>query len=554
MNTAEIVVGKMQGHGSFQMRQFLAVGIREARKSSHRHSHGQVLPFYKRGADMVRVGIALSNLGYNPRDAWWGVPRFGRIELPVVAEHLRELREVAIRSEAFRNADGVVIQSVCGELYAIGHALMQVPQEGPRIGTNALADAKRRHQFGLRVNRNVNPLVANFGRVAASHVAPFFATVRPNLINLQIPGVEVPHSRVHQSGTAFASDKQEAHDRVPIQSSEPFGAADRAALKKALQRPCSGIRAGTHGAKRRSGLRFAEGCTTGIAAPALNAALTEVTESLAGLVLASETGHGFSPLDFCAELSHNEFGSGLWFTPRFGLALPTALTGDRAVSCYLTSWWRSGHGLLPRFSCRAASLQRLRDSYLGPKSILLARKFVGAKLLNRRGPCIESFFLSLFSYFVRCRELLRSRTDSQADPLVFDGPRTQPLIRHHYAIFNEPVNRSSDRSIRRFIRVNREAEFFEGAIDFTGVQPFLAGAPKYSCAGLGKPPKIKHRNNVYDIGLVTQFSQSRYFALLSSDFDFNLFPICKQISEFFLSPLQIFLVIGRHNGRIIRRV
>ena len=73
------------------MRELFAKRICEPRKSPHRHSHGQVLPFYKRSADMVRVGVALSNFGYNPRDAWWGVPGFGSVELPEVTEFLTDL-------------------------------------------------------------------------------------------------------------------------------------------------------------------------------------------------------------------------------------------------------------------------------------------------------------------------------------------------------------------------------------------------------------------------------------------------------------------------------
>ena len=60
---------------------------------------------------MVGVGIALANLGYTPRDAWWGAPRIGSVELPIVPEHLRQLREVAIRSKALGNANGVVIEA-----------------------------------------------------------------------------------------------------------------------------------------------------------------------------------------------------------------------------------------------------------------------------------------------------------------------------------------------------------------------------------------------------------------------------------------------------------
>jgi len=107
MNSTEVVIPEVQGNRGFQVRQLLAERVREPRKSSHRHSHGQVLPFHERRADMF--GIALSDLGYNPRDPWWGVPRFGRIELPVVPEHLREFREIYFRSKVLGHGHGVVV-------------------------------------------------------------------------------------------------------------------------------------------------------------------------------------------------------------------------------------------------------------------------------------------------------------------------------------------------------------------------------------------------------------------------------------------------------------
>src|SRR5579863_995844 len=141
MNPAKIIVSEMQSASGFQVRKALRESVRQPRKSPHRHSHRQVLPLYERRADMVRVGIALPDLGYNPRDAWWGVPRIGSIELPEVAKHLGKLREVHFGSKALRDAYRVVVQSVGGELHATGKAMVQVPQEGPRIRAHALADA-----------------------------------------------------------------------------------------------------------------------------------------------------------------------------------------------------------------------------------------------------------------------------------------------------------------------------------------------------------------------------------------------------------------------------
>src|ERR1700685_2177459 len=88
MHAAEIIVGEVQGDSGLKMRQLLAESIREPRKSPHRHSHSQVLPLHKRRADMVRVGVALSDFGYNPRDAWWGVPPARAVILPEVPKYL----------------------------------------------------------------------------------------------------------------------------------------------------------------------------------------------------------------------------------------------------------------------------------------------------------------------------------------------------------------------------------------------------------------------------------------------------------------------------------
>jgi hypothetical protein len=176
MNAAEIIKREVQGDSGFQVREFFAESICQSRKSPHRHSHGQILPFHKRRADKFGIGITLSDFGYNPRDAWWGVPRFGSVELPVVAKHFRKLGEVYVGSKALRNGHGVMVQSVCRELHAVGEPLIQVPQESPRIGADTLADAKRRHQLSLRINGNVNPLIAYFGRIALRTLRRFFPT------------------------------------------------------------------------------------------------------------------------------------------------------------------------------------------------------------------------------------------------------------------------------------------------------------------------------------------------------------------------------------------
>lgn len=279
MNAAEIVVGKMRSYSGSQMRQLLAERIGEARETAHRHSHRQVLPLYERRADVLRIGIAHSDLGYNLRDWAWGVPPFGTFELPMVKQ-LHKLREVYVQTKAHGNHSGVMIQSIGRELNGRGEAFVQVPKKRCRGFLRPLANKERRHQFGLLVNRHEYPLVSDLGRIALSNVPSFLLNERPDFVNLQIPGLDSAHPFVHQSGAAFTSDEQKPHDRISIDSCEPLGAADRAAFQEAMQRTHSRIRARSHRAQRGLGLRFGKRCTAGLAAPSLNAALTEVTRSV----------------------------------------------------------------------------------------------------------------------------------------------------------------------------------------------------------------------------------------------------------------------------------
>ncbi len=122
--------------------------------------------------------------------------------------------------------------------------------------------------------------------------------------------------------------------RVSIQSGEPFCAANRATFQQALQGLHRSIRLREECVSRQLRVRFRESVLAGSAFAALDAPFAKGTSFHADRVLTSDAGHRISPLDRSAEKCHNEFGSGSWRTPRSGLALPTASTGDRAVSCY----------------------------------------------------------------------------------------------------------------------------------------------------------------------------------------------------------------------------
>ena len=347
MNAAKVVVREMQCDGGLQMRQLFAESICEPRQSAKLHSHGEVLPFHVRRADMVGIGIARADFGYNLHDWAWGVPRIG-VMLAPLAKQLYDLCKIHIQAETLRDHARVVNQAICSQLHAIRKTTVQVPQKFCRILPRTLANAEGRNQFGFRINGHENPLISNFKGIAAADSPRLLLHEGPDFVNLQVPAVQLAHSRIHQALAAMPRQNQQPHDGVAIQSRESFCAADRAAFHKALN--CADRRIGSrqHRVTGKFRVKFAESGFAGIAAPALNAALTEVAESFAGLVLASDAGHGFSPLAFCGEKPQNQFGSRSWLTPRFGLAPPPVSAGSGAlVKHYDLGWWlnRDNYGL-----------------------------------------------------------------------------------------------------------------------------------------------------------------------------------------------------------------
>ena len=87
MNPTEIIVAKVQSTSRFEILQLLRERISKPCEPSHLHPHGEVLPLHMRRADVGFVRPAISNLGYNLRDSWWGVPRC-TVVLSVVAKQL----------------------------------------------------------------------------------------------------------------------------------------------------------------------------------------------------------------------------------------------------------------------------------------------------------------------------------------------------------------------------------------------------------------------------------------------------------------------------------
>jgi len=164
MNTAKIVIREVQRTSRFQVFDFLAESVGEARKPSHHHSHGQILPFDMAGADSLRIGVALHDLGYNLEDWAWGVFRRA-VMLAVIAVQLDKLREVHVRTESLFDGLNIESEAVRGDLHPLCETLGKIVYECLRGSSRPLANGEAGNELCYGVNCHKNPSIAKFGGV-----------------------------------------------------------------------------------------------------------------------------------------------------------------------------------------------------------------------------------------------------------------------------------------------------------------------------------------------------------------------------------------------------
>ena len=343
MNTTEIVKREVQSNGSFQVRQFLAVGVREPRQPAKLHPHGKVLPLHVAGRNVAHTRIPDSHLGYNLRDPWWGVPRVGTIVLSVIPEQFHKLGEVHVQAECV--SDGILIESesVSSELDLVSQSAVQIANKTAGAIHRAFADEVGSNEFGFGIHRHENPLIANLVRVGIpSDVALLLLNKSPDFVALHVAAIETPQRSIEKFCTTLSRAYKQPHDRVPIQPRKTLGAADRTPFQQTLDRHESGIWSARHCVASQFFVRFAEGSFARSTAPTLNAALTKVPKSLAGIVVTTFAGH--IGLDFLVGPADDCFASALRLDPR---AEHPRLSVSADGGALFGEWARQGLNLQP---------------------------------------------------------------------------------------------------------------------------------------------------------------------------------------------------------------
>jgi hypothetical protein len=220
------------------------------------------------------------------------------------------------------------------------------------------------------------------------------------------------------------------------------------------------------------------------------------SEFLAGLVLASDAGHGLSPLDFCGETGHNRVPrSRAWVTPRFGLAPASASTETGVlISGYVLGWWfdRDFYGVtgsecdldadyhagfvLPESPVDAGL------SYLAPKSFLfsgIAQTF--CRFFSRQFRVVRLFEAFRSRRLISHSHALKRRYAAPVEHLpIARGFRVQ-VIRCH------PSQSRSDRSQRiRFVLSEVESNQNQIVAYLRGCKPLLLVRAKHQLDGIQK--------------------------------------------------------------------
>jgi hypothetical protein len=244
MYSAPIVVGEMKGTRGLKVVEFLAVSQSEPSKPFHRLADGQVGAFHVTCRDVARIGPSITYSHYCLYHRRWRVPP-SSVMLPVVAVYLYHLSKISLSRKYLLNSALVKMESVRCELEAMfwRNPVTQASQKLYGRFAVSLADRVGGNQFCLRVNGDKDPSIAEFFGILCAYMALFLAAECPNFIALNLFAAEVLHLRFHQLYATFASEHEQAHDRIPVQLRNALSAPNAGAFDQQLNRQqCSVFR------------------------------------------------------------------------------------------------------------------------------------------------------------------------------------------------------------------------------------------------------------------------------------------------------------------------
>jgi hypothetical protein len=147
-------------------------------------------------------GVSASDLGYNLRDSWWGVPFISK--LPIIPVQLGQLREIGVPTKSSLDSFSVEDIGIRGQLNpVIGNAAAKIAHECLRVLAGTFSYNERRNQFCVGIEGHEHPLIAEFSGVILLDVLCLFHQESPYFIALNSFAGQLPHTFIQQLCASF---------------------------------------------------------------------------------------------------------------------------------------------------------------------------------------------------------------------------------------------------------------------------------------------------------------------------------------------------------------
>src|ERR1041384_1215996 len=171
-------------------------------KSTHLHSHRQILTFYVAGGDILLLGLAGD---YLLRDSYY-VCRAVSV-LTILARFrailLVNLPVVDLPAEYSINALSVALECICAQLEACLDAGREFHHKACGHTRSPLANPEGWHELGVSINGDENILIAEILIISGLQLFLFFLYECPDFIDLQILDLEPLHLPIHDLAGLF---------------------------------------------------------------------------------------------------------------------------------------------------------------------------------------------------------------------------------------------------------------------------------------------------------------------------------------------------------------
>ncbi len=225
MNTAEIVMNSIESYGMTKVINLFGESISQSGKSSHRHSHGQILTLNIAGRNVVGIRLSTDNSGSSTNAFCWTITslrfRWDSVEF-------NQSRVVNIRTKSTFNRFQICSVAVSGKLDAIGKSFRKILHEFVSTSCISSSNETGNNQLGVSVYRNPSPNVSvpEFAPEFLWYVLLFCIAELPDFITLNPARPNPANSVIVKLCTRCSDTFQEAKDCAFGYSGHAAGSAD----------------------------------------------------------------------------------------------------------------------------------------------------------------------------------------------------------------------------------------------------------------------------------------------------------------------------------------